>query len=638
MDKYVEADIMKRVKTMVLNRDYKNADALVNGLEVDKIKNSSSLCLIGEVYMNVGKLDEAEQVLLRAYDRSPKNRWILSLLTNLYIDMESYNDAERYYKEFINVASRDIQRYILRYKIDRGKGENLNVQIDTLERLKDYEYIEEWAYELATLYKKAGEDEKCIKECNEIQLWFGTGEYANKAIRLRASITGEEVDIPEEDRAEKIEIPIGSGAYEDTAELPEVFSAAEEADKDNRGVSDETISGHDETVPYHKDTDTAADMGLLDIAVPDDEETKEESEELPAEESPEMISEDEASEEEQTELSEDDEVLSAEDIEEEQEETAEEEKPLSAVEASGIIPENEEEEAILRALLEGGEEAQPSEDLLEDDVIFPTPENSAELEIEVEEIMCDEVAAAFSEVANIESLQGQLAKAFNHVVTGGQAGRSYVVDGDDEVAKSCIMLRLPRFLSDHDICSRSKTVRTAASNLNGKDFRPIFQRLKGGCVKISNAQKLDEWSIAILSEYLRGEHKDVIIILETGDSSRFWGEHEAFKNLFDEFIQIKKYNSLDLLGIAKSCVEDNGYELSFEASVTLKDHFDEMLKKGINVEYDDIIDLVSQAIRNLDNRIIQSLIFEESSKRYMNNDMITLSSEDFLKVMERYYH
>ncbi|MBQ9827977.1 MAG: hypothetical protein IJM62_04780, partial [Lachnospiraceae bacterium] len=223
MDKYVEADIMKRVKAMVLNNKYKDADALIESLEVDKIRDSSSLCLIGEVYMNTGKQDEAEKVLLRAFDRSPKNRWILSLLTNLYIKMENYGEAEYYYKEFINVASRDIQRYVLRYRIDRGKGEKLNVQIDTLERLKDYEYIEEWAYELARLYKEAGENEKCIRECNEIMLWFGSGEYADKAARLKAELTGEE--IPEEDivyPAGKIGLPAGASAYEDTAELTDV--------------------------------------------------------------------------------------------------------------------------------------------------------------------------------------------------------------------------------------------------------------------------------------------------------------------------------------------------------------------------------------------------------------------------------
>ena len=83
----------------------------------------------------------------------------------------------------------------MRYRLDRAKGERKSVLIHTLERLKDYEYIEEWAFELARLYHEAGEDEQCIHECDEIVLWFGNGEYVNKAIELKCSITKEPLPI-----------------------------------------------------------------------------------------------------------------------------------------------------------------------------------------------------------------------------------------------------------------------------------------------------------------------------------------------------------------------------------------------------------------------------------------------------------
>lgn len=191
VEKVSEADLVKRVKAFILNDNYAGALAVVKGVDAGRIKNPPILCLIGEVYMHEKQYEVAEEVFLRAYERSPKNRKILDLITSLYIEMGEYAEAEYYYKEFISVASRDLHRYILRYRLDKGKGERLSVLIDTLERLKDYEYIEEWAYELATLYEAAGEEKKCIHECDEIVLWFGHGEFVDKAIALKCKLTGE---------------------------------------------------------------------------------------------------------------------------------------------------------------------------------------------------------------------------------------------------------------------------------------------------------------------------------------------------------------------------------------------------------------------------------------------------------------
>ena len=191
MEKVSEADLVKRVKAFILNDNYAGALAVVKGVDASRIKNPPILCMIGEVYMHEKQYEVAEEVFLRAYNRSPKNRKVLDLITSLYIEMGEYAEAEYYYKEFISVASRDLHRYILRYRLDKGKGERLSVLIATLEQLKDYEYIEEWAYELATLYEAAGEEKKCIHECDEIVLWFGHGEYVDKAIALKCKLTGE---------------------------------------------------------------------------------------------------------------------------------------------------------------------------------------------------------------------------------------------------------------------------------------------------------------------------------------------------------------------------------------------------------------------------------------------------------------
>ena len=205
-NKINEGALTKQIKTLVMQERYEEAMKVLDEIEVSKIRNISILCLVGEVYMGLKRYDEAEQILLRVYEKNPNTIRILDLLTTLYIDKGEYSEAEYYYKEFIGVASRDLHRYILRYRLDKGKGERLSVLIDTLEKLKDYEYIEEWAYELATLYEASGETKKCIHECDEIVLWFGHGEYVDKAIALKCKLTGEplpEISTVEQHRVEE---------------------------------------------------------------------------------------------------------------------------------------------------------------------------------------------------------------------------------------------------------------------------------------------------------------------------------------------------------------------------------------------------------------------------------------------------
>ena len=207
-NKINEGALTKRIKTLVLQERYEEAMKELDEIDVSKIRNISILCLVGEVYMGLERYDEAERILLRVYEKNPNTRRILDLLTTLYIDKGEYSEAEYYYKEFIGVASRDLHRYILRYRLDKGKGERLSVLIDTLEKLNDYEYIEEWAYELATLYEASGETKKCIHECDEIVLWFGHGEYVDKAIALKCKLTGQplpEISTVEQHRVEEEE-------------------------------------------------------------------------------------------------------------------------------------------------------------------------------------------------------------------------------------------------------------------------------------------------------------------------------------------------------------------------------------------------------------------------------------------------
>lgn len=151
----------------------------------NKIKNVNTLVKIGEIYEKAERYQDARDILLMAYDRSPIGRMIIYRLAEVAIKMGDYDAATEYYDEFVEIAPHDDMKYVLRYAIKKGQGASFDELITILEEYKDEEYTEEWAYELAYLYHKAGKADKCIDACDELILWFGDGPYVERALELK---------------------------------------------------------------------------------------------------------------------------------------------------------------------------------------------------------------------------------------------------------------------------------------------------------------------------------------------------------------------------------------------------------------------------------------------------------------------
>ncbi|MBQ6845356.1 MAG: tetratricopeptide repeat protein [Agathobacter sp.] len=185
MDKYEYNLKLDQIKTLLAEGKYKDAADIADTINWNKIKNVNALVKAGEVYEKVGRYDESREILLNAYDRSPIGRTIIYRLAEVAIKMNDFEGAKEYYDEFIDIAPHDNQRYVLRYSIKKAQGANVLELIPILEEFKEEEYTEEWAYELAYLYHKAGMIEKCIDACDELILWFGDGPYVESALELK---------------------------------------------------------------------------------------------------------------------------------------------------------------------------------------------------------------------------------------------------------------------------------------------------------------------------------------------------------------------------------------------------------------------------------------------------------------------
>lgn len=185
MDKYEYKLKLDQMKSAFAEGNYHMAEELADSINWKRVRNANSLIKAGEVYETAERYEDAKEMFLLAYERSPIGRTIVYRLAELAIHVGNYDEAMEYYEEFVEMAPNDSLKFVLKYKIYKAKGASLAEQIQILEDLKEQEYIEEWAYELAYLYHQAGMSEKCVEACDELILWFGDGAYVEKALELK---------------------------------------------------------------------------------------------------------------------------------------------------------------------------------------------------------------------------------------------------------------------------------------------------------------------------------------------------------------------------------------------------------------------------------------------------------------------
>jgi len=185
VDKYEYKLKLEQLQNLVAAGDYATASEMADTINWQKVRSVNTLCMVGEIYEKTGKYEACRAVLLQAYDHSPIGRNIVSRLAEVAIKAKKVDEAEEYYNEFLEIAPKDNMRYVLAYEISCLKEDPLPARIAILEDLKEHEYTEKWAYELAVLYGQAEMRDKCVETCDELILWFGDGEYVEKALDLK---------------------------------------------------------------------------------------------------------------------------------------------------------------------------------------------------------------------------------------------------------------------------------------------------------------------------------------------------------------------------------------------------------------------------------------------------------------------
>lgn len=247
------------INKLVEARDYKGAMQIVDSIDWRRVKNVRTLCVVGEIYAANKRYEESKEIFLLAYHRAPIGKNILYRLIEVSLKMGQISEATEFFDEYREVAGNDNSQYILRYKIARAKNASLNEQIRILEEYKEKEFTERWSYELAKLYYKAGDKQKCLDLCNEMILWFNDGNYVMKALDLKQRmgvLTGEEKEkyeqrfipklIPPEKakeiRESKETETAGESEYEEARPVTDTIQVDDERDLNSAETFQEKIS------------------------------------------------------------------------------------------------------------------------------------------------------------------------------------------------------------------------------------------------------------------------------------------------------------------------------------------------------------------------------------------------------------
>ena len=326
MDKYEYRVRTEQMLEYMEQKSYKKAMEIADSIDWRKAKNAAMLCTASEIYEYNGEYEKSREILFIAYDRAPGSRKIVYRLGTLALKLNDVREATDCYEEFIAMAPKDPNQYILRYKILKSQNAPLSQQIEALEEFKKAEYVEKWAYELARLYHEAGMVAECLEECDDLILWFSEGKYVYQAMELKMKYKPltplqqekynhrndekkpvkkvEPVAEKKEEKVENVEEPTvemkvdevnAAISLENTTKVEAV--SAEEAEK-----IEETPVAEEESVEEEAETieEAPAEEEAETIEEAPAEEEAETIEETPAEEETEIIEEAPAEEEAET--------------------------------------------------------------------------------------------------------------------------------------------------------------------------------------------------------------------------------------------------------------------------------------------------------------------------------------------------
>jgi hypothetical protein len=563
MGSYENIVKLEEIRRKVDEGDLLSAQKILDTMDIRKVKNIADLNLMAEVYSENERYDEARELYQKIYERS-KTRKALYQLVDISIKNSNPEDAQEYLKEYLKAAPKDFCQYIFRYRIDKLKGESYEQLIDSLETLKKTEYMEQWAYELAKLYYKAGMEKECIRECSDIVLWFGEGIYVEKAKMLRSYFSGEtdkDKIINELKRRSEMKSDSSNTAEDDTSSASEQFEADHEEDKEEDTDNKVEYAEMDEAEynAVNEQVDAEENETEYDIVNGQGHTTDNETEYAGAKEA-ELTAEHETvygvyAQEEYT--ANDDELLDNE-VELNQLYSDTEEGLYQAenlLDTEDILDfenglKKEIQNILSSAQPEDGEEQafhtsnKTEEDRADQEVEATIYKLLEEEDVEEEDKKLDSIAKAFQiDMDEIfgnflqgNSVKRQLVKSLESILQEDAKSVFMIITGSGSSEKTTLAKKFALFLNQSGRLNSSRVAKITADKLNTVDILAKKENLMDSCLVVEDAGNLKRVTIESLLELSRSLQGDIAIILEE--------EKKNLNKLFREYPKL-----MDLLKI-----------------------------------------------------------------------------------------
>ncbi len=601
--------------------DASSAQKILDTMEIKKIKNMSDLSLIAEVYVENERYEEALPLYLKIYEKT-KSRKSLFQLINLYIKLRNPEEAEGYLKDYEKIAAKDFYKYIFRYKIDKLKGASYEKLIGTLETLKKTEYMEKWAYELAKVYYKAGMEKECIQECSDIILWFGEGIYVEKAKLLRSYYSGEvdKARIMEELKRRAME---DTGRNLDTEKVKE----AEELLKGEE-LEEPSVVAEDEKDDVPVSLTTEEELFLKELKkniesklISEDGNIMPVKRGLPTEE--ESAEEGPVGEE-----SKEDEFIEDSIGEEEADEDSLAEQLSKEVEAyitTTLSDENtgsegdtaeQEVESIIYELLE-------EEDMDEENQRLK--QLAEELEIDLDEI--------FGNFLHVKAVKKQLVKSLEGIQGERNKTVLVLITGSNGSGKTTLAKDITMFLYKTGMLKSSRIAKIKADKLNSINIMAKKETLKDCCLVVENAGELKKEAIDGLLELCQLLRGNLAVIFEENQNNMnmLFREYPKLMDPFANRIHLPIYTMQELMGFALACLRQKDYQMNSKAELILKHRINQIAKESEpHVHLEQINSLMQAAMDAADIRTGKQLSNLVSQGRLKDEEILTILPEDLV--------
>lgn len=628
MDKYEYSIRSEQILKLVAEKEYKTAAKIADTIDWRRVRNVNMLMTVGEVYEKSGRYEDARDILLMAYAKAPIGRRLAYKLTEVCIHIGDFEEAQVYYKDFVNLSPNDSRRYELLYYLNKKQGASNELLITILEEYKKNDMDERWAFELAVNYYYAGMKENCVAQCDEIFLWFRDGDYVLKALELKsmlAPLTEEQQYVvneaataaaKEEARARErakaaAEIKKRNLAREKESKISDGNKAETESEITLEAVSEEEI-GNEEDYNAHLKGDTIdirKEQRLVRNASINNSKEIQNTQEI-----------DEEDDQIEGQMTIEELLINYETREHGEAYVAAEETLTEMPEASAdisdteekseteILPDIESAEADTDELFmdKAEEEEQPAEDYV--GTISEAVDKAAD-------DMIDEAGEAFFEIGLtnkqrsifrnflfMRDMEEQLTEFFRRV-SDTKVGKSssegnLIVVGDHKSGKTTLAVNIIKEINRIHKRRSRKIAKISGERLNYKGIRETFSQFSSADLLVENAGRISKSTLLGLLRFMDGETGGMLVVFEdTKDGMEYiFSQVPEAKKYFNYRIELNEVEIAEWVDLAARYAKEKNFIIDDIAKLALSAKIANLYNGISLIEFTDVQCIVDDAI------------------------------------------